>query len=262
MNKVKHLALQKPIIFSVALVFSSIGVLYLTTLASIESEFNQDLLRSTIKSLILLGLTYLIIRLKWLDHTFLSTPISAWQPKWWLASLPMALVATINLLSIEWPKLEYNSISFLGWIYSNLATSLFEEILLRGLCFFILFQAWKQHSNGLIKAALCQAAIFGGAHFVNILEMPTVAVIAQVIFATLIGIGFAGLVTFSRSIWPAIIIHFIINSAGSANSYFQPGFVQSELSVTSYAVMITVILVICALPGYFLLRSTQKRINA
>jgi len=259
MNRLQVLSKQKPLIFTLLLVVTCIGALYSSQLLNIENIFYQDIVSSLIKNVITFGLLIMIIKFNWLNRSLLMTPIKNWHSKWWLASLPILIVALLNIASIDFTLLSFDFVKATGWLYTNLSTGLFEEIMLRGICFAVLYAAWKERKNGLMLAAICQALIFGLAHYVNLTKTPFLEVSVQVTYATFIGIGFAGLVAYSRSLWPAIILHTIINACGSVSLYFLPGYVATEPSIETYAVILVVIALTCALPGYLLLKKASAQ---
>lgn len=258
MNHIKMFSKNNPVFFTLLLVTSSIALLYSTLLIDFKDEFNRDIFGSIVKNAITIVLLFMLLKFGWLKESRLTTPLKGWHKKWWLAALPMLLIAGLNLVSLDWALLEFSIVNFIGWSYTNISTGLFEEILLRGVCFIVLYSAWKNKENGLMRAALCQAIIFGLVHYVNLTKAPFMEVTVQVAYATLIGIGFAGLAIFTRSIWPAIAIHSIINACGSINNFFQPNFVVEEMSVANYIVVIIILGFLSALPGYILLKKSAS----
>jgi membrane protease YdiL (CAAX protease family) len=121
-----------------------------------------------------------------------------------------------------------------------------------------LLKAWGSTKKGVYKAALFQAVVFGFAHLVNLYDTPALDVIAQVIFATLIGIGFAGLVYLTRSLWPAILVHTAINSAGTVNQYLVPGISDFQSpGLSGYLVIIVIFFVLSVIPGLMYLRTSR-----
>ncbi len=261
MNQLKTLAQQKPLIFTLILVVTCIGTLYSSLLLTIENTFYQDIVSSLIKNVITIALLIMLINFKWLNRSLLMTPMKDWHSRWWLACLPMLVVALLNLGSVDFTLLSFNFIKTIGWFYTNLSTGFFEDLMLRGVCFAVLYSAWKERKNGLMLAAICQALVFGLAHYVNLTKAPFLEVSVQVTYATFIGLGFAGLVAYSRSLWPAIILHTIINACASMSLYFQADYVATAPSVANYVVIIVVIAVTCALPGYLLLKKAGPQLS-
>ena len=91
----------------------------------------------------------------------LTRPVREWPRGWPLAVIPMALIGLINLLSVDVQALSFDLPRAAGWLYNSMSTGLFEEILLRGFCFYYLYRAWQSRPNALIKAGIAQALIFG-----------------------------------------------------------------------------------------------------
>lgn len=266
MKKLKAYSTQQPLFFTILLILPMMAVMFGNLLLSEaifsgESEIYRDMVSSAIKNILTLFLLFMLVKFAWLKESLFATPYSSWNAKWWIGALPITLIAGLSLSQANWSLLEFNLSNFAGWIYLNISTALFEEILMRGICFYVLYSAWKNKKNGLMKAALCQAAIFGLMHYGNLTKEPFSIVSLQVVFATLVGIGFAGILVYSRSLWPPIIIHFIVNLSGSLSSYFQPNFIAPEMLIVNYVVVIVLFSLLCALPGYILLRKTAAKVE-
>lgn len=258
MNKLQILSTEKPLLFTIALVSICITILYSGLLLDIENIFYKDAASTLIKNIITCALLIMVVKMNWLKRSLLVTPIKSWHEKWWLAAIPMLIVAFLNLISIDFSLLSIDASKVLASLYFNFSTGVFEEVMLRGVCFAVLYSAWKDKPNALMLAAIAQALIFGLAHYVNLTKAPFLEVSVQVIYATLIGIGFAGLAAYSRSLWPPIILHTIINFCGTINLYFQPDFIATPASIANYIVLVVIITITCAVPGYILLRKTKS----
>lgn len=198
-----------------------------------------------------------LTKLNWAKEAGLSTPYSSWHAKWYFAIMPLMLIALLSSTSANWAEAQFSFPRVSAWMLSNFATGFFEEVLMRGLCFFILLKAWGTTQKGVYLAALLQAVIFGVAHLGNLYDTPTLDVIAQVIFATLIGLGFAGLVYLTKSLWPAIIVHTTINAAGTVNDYLVPGVNEFQSpGLNGYVVIIVIFFVLSTIPGVLYLRTS------
>ncbi len=250
--------LSYPLLTTLILTLLSIGVFALERLIPLETYLAREMLHSSVQLLLSLALFGLLYNAGWLKAAGFSLPFREWHPNWWRAAIPIAMIGLINLLSADWPLITFDGVRTAGWLFNNFTTGLFEELLLRGVCFYILYTAWKGRKNGLIKAAVAQALIFGIAHLVNLNQNPTVDVLAQVIYATLLGIGFAGIVAYSKSLWPVIGIHSVINAMGDLNRFFIDGYAANAGDAPNYVVAIAVIFLVATLPGLYLLRQAQR----
>ena len=173
----------------------------------------------------------------------------------------MALIGLINVLSVDLQSLTFDLPRTAGWLYSSISTGLFEEILLRGFCFYYLYRAWQAQPNALVKAGLAQALIFGLAHTYNIFQAPLGDVVPQVVYATLLGIGFAGIAAYTRSLWPVIGIHAFINAMGDLDVFFGVEAPAEAGSASGYLAAIAVIFVVSTIPGLAMLRRRQAQID-
>lgn len=196
-------------------------------------------------------LVFALIKLRWATDAGITR--RPWRPHWWLAMLPMLLLLPINLSSIDWSALVFTPSATIAWLGFNVSVGIFEEVLLRGFCFCLLYKAWQHRKNGLLEAAIAQAVIFGLLHLINLANNPALDTISQVIYATLLGVGFAGLAAYSRSIWPGVIVHSLINLAGSLND-LNPNAGENGGSLIGYLFAIIVISLVSTLPGLWQLR--------
>lgn len=259
MKNVKSFLLHHPIISTGLIIAASLliilGTPFLVSLEGLPKTF----LKAGLRLLIVGAMIVFLVRLDWFSQAGLTG--QAWRPRWWIATLPMLLIVTINLLGVDWSAVAFTPGATAGWLSYNISVGLFEEILLRGLCFCILLQAWKDRSNGILLAALVQAAIFGLLHLINLVHQPVLDTVAQTLYATLLGIGFAGLTIHCRSLWPAILVHTAINLAGSMNIDLVPGAVESGGSLSGYLVAMVVITLVSTLPGLWMLRREMKSVD-
>ena len=253
---------DRPLISSSLLVLLSVGMLFLVRYFGAYEEALFNWPRLLVQNGISLTLIALLIHYGWQRESGFTRPINRWGNRWYWATIPMLLIGFLNLTMVQWQSLEVSGIKVFAWLLANFSTGLFEESLLRGFCFYLLYRAWGNTRQGLYKAAFMQGLIFGLVHLVNLYQMPVLDVVAQVIYATLIGIGFAGLVFFTRSIWPAVIVHSFINSVGTINEFFNPEYVadaDSGPGLIGYLVLIVVIFVISTLPGCWFLKKAELR---
>lgn len=259
MQKLKSFIQENPAMSSLLIITFCVGVLMI--LKVINGD--QNLLFNWPRLIVLNGITlttvYFIFKFNWSKSSGLTLPPSQWRNKWFLATIPLLAPVFLNLTSIQWASLEFSSVRFTAWLIGNLSTGLFEEIVLRGFCFYVLYKAWGSSGKGLFLAAIFQAVIFGLAHLGNLYHTPAIDVYAQVIFATLIGFGFAGLVYLTKSLWPAIIVHTCINSVGTIHQYFIPEFAGNQSGgLASYIVVIVLFIVTTAIPGFLYLRKASN----
>lgn len=173
----------------------------------------------------------------------------------------MTAIAAMNLLFIEWHAHEYALTNALDWFFAAFATGVFEEGMMRAIIFMIMWKAWEKHQHGLLLAALVQATLFGLLHLLNIGTIPTGALIAQIGYAIFLGFGFAGITVLTKSIWPAVFVHMLINLLGSLNQFFISGYEELPEATLVYVLLCGAIFLLAALPGFWSLKQSTSSMN-
>lgn len=261
MDKLKQYFEQSPALSTALITSFCVGLLLLAKIFETDPAPLFNLPRLCLLGSINFFVIYFLKHAKWDVASGLTNRFSNWHSRWWLATAPLIIIAFLSLTSVNWHGLTLSYEAIFAWLLTNVATGLFEEVLMRGLCFYVLLKAWGKSKYGVYKAAFFQALIFGLAHLGNLYHMPTLDVIAQVTFATLIGIGFAGLVLLTKSLWPAIIVHTLINAAGTINTFFVLSDVEFQSpGIDVYLVIIALFFVFSTLPGLLYLKAATPRI--
>lgn len=93
------------------------------------------------------------------------------------------------------------------------STGLVEETMVRGMVLIAMLTAWGGTKGGQLRAILFSSTLFGLIHLVNLMVRPVGVVLAQALIVILPGIFYAALVLATRSLWPAIVIHWLGNAA-------------------------------------------------
>lgn len=251
MQKIKQQILTQPL--ASAILIAVIGVAASQFMPVLLNNLFPQVQVVTFKTLtrylIAAASMLLVYRLGWNYITTPNKQIASRDQYGWMLIIPMLCVGLINLANVKWGLLQPSSVDMFRWLATNLATGAFEETLMRGLIFISLYHAWGHTRSGLYKAALTQAVIFGSLHLLNFVHSAPIDVIAQVLYATMLGIGFAGLLLYSRSIISVITVHAFINATGSINSSFILDFTPTPNEPAVYLIAIPLIFVLATLPG-------------
>ncbi len=158
------------------------------------------------------------------------------------------IVFVLFNLPIDFSQLTFESNRFVKWLWSNSATAIYEELLLRGVCLALLIKGFSNFKHGIIVSIVLQAFIFGSIHMVNIAQHGVAFTLFQIIFATIVGCIFGALTVYYASLWPAVMIHFINNGLDSLNQYFggQNHHYSFEMTLLIFAVLV-LIAILCLL---------------
>jgi membrane protease YdiL (CAAX protease family) len=140
------------------------------------------------------------------------------------------------------------------------AAGVLEEVAFRGAVLGLLLRCWGRLSGGATRSALLTAALFGGSHIIRLAvgqPLPTVGLL--VLDAFLAGIFYAALVIRARSIWPAVLIHLVLNAYVGARAVSVPGF---EETLSAWGVILLFELPLVALGLYWLRKHDTRRPGA
>ena len=185
------------------------------------------------------------------------------QYRWAVMMLMGVAVPLFFLLNqVDVATLVFTPQRLFAWLLRNFSAGLWEELLFRGACFYLLYRAWGPSRGGLFRAATSQALLFSALHLVNVSENGVEAVLFQVPRAALAGIGFAGLLVCTRSIWPAVFLHAAINATGSMASFFAgPTYSFPDESGLPGVLKMAVMFLFIGLPGLWCLSRASIRIH-
>lgn len=127
------------------------------------------------------------------------------NPKEYLYFLPLALIASVNLWGGA--AIRNSAAEILFHIVMMLCVGFIEEMIFRGYLFRMM------EKDNLRLAMLVSAVTFGMGHIVNLLNgealIPT---LLQLCYATAIGWLFVVILCKSKSIWPCIVTHGVLNA--------------------------------------------------
>jgi len=131
--------------------------------------------------------------------------------KKYLYFIPLIMMISVNFWGGT--NIENTTIEIIYYIISMIGVGFLEEIIFRG----FLFKAMEKDS---VKAAVIVTSLtFGVGHIINLLNgadfIPT---LLQVIYATATGYLFVTILQKSKSLWPCIITHILVNSLSIFNN--------------------------------------------
>ena len=216
MNKFKDFALKRPFLFGLVLIFMYVIFVYLTYPINFlfpETETGQLFSNAAIKFTISLIFLALLWRFGWVQASGLTRFGNV--KDWLVVSIVLVYHLLVNLrfmtgnFAIVFPG---SPLAIANLVY-YFPASLMEEIMFRGLALLAMVFAWGHTRKGLVKAVLLSSLLFGLIHLFNIVELSIEVVFLEVLVAALLGFFWAAITLATRSLWLAIILHWLTNAA-------------------------------------------------
>lgn len=148
---------------------------------------------------------------------------------WLLAVAGMVAFAGANLFAFygrvasDLPSLVRRT-DFGSTVASALAVGLTEELLFRGAVLFVLTRSWGATARGILGSVALTAVLFAILHVTQALtgDVPLRAVLLLTLETFVISIWWGALVVLSRSIWPAVVAHGVVNAIVAAQGLLTP----------------------------------------
>lgn len=220
MKKLPSFAAHHPILFVlVALVaWLAVWIAFLVILSkALHVPFTEAAPMTLSRLLTVLCVVLLLGRLGWLKDAGVTRAGSAWI--WLIAVAGIAYIAPASLYSF-FGNAAFTTPSLLqqpgsaSILLSNLVIAINEEIFFRGLVLLVLLRAWGNKKAGPIWSVLVTSLIFAVPHLVQAFSgaLPYQALPFLLLQALVISFWWGALVVAGKSIWPAVLAHFIGNS--------------------------------------------------
>jgi membrane protease YdiL (CAAX protease family) len=154
-------------------------------------------------------------RLHWLKDAGI-TGMGSWRV-WILAVVGLLYFASAALFAF-YGKVAFDFSSLLhlpdarSAFIRQLIAVIYEEILFRGVVLFVLLNAWGKTKQGTIGSVVLTALLFALPHFVSIfMGVSRQATMYLILEGCIIAIWWGALVIWGGSIWPAVLLHFVVN---------------------------------------------------
>lgn len=230
MQPFKEFAVKRPFLFGLTgvVLYAVLGTLtypvhYLFADTPVGSIYGDGLAKFLIFGVLLL----LIWRLGWLEPSGLVRPVA--RQHWPLVFLLVTYAVLTRLFAFT------GDISFsvtntplaLANLLLALQTALVEETLFRGLVLVAMLSAWGDSQSGQWRAVLLSASFFSLVHLFNLMVRPWDVVLFQAVLLLLPGILYAALLLTTSSLWPAIVIHWLVNAAVNIKLIGELGYAET-----------------------------------
>jgi membrane protease YdiL (CAAX protease family) len=237
-------ASRHPLVFSILAVLVALVVIKLLDAGLADLELSALGIRLTIEAAFCGYVIFLLGSLWWWREAGFKQSVT-WRRL--LAYLPLLLVPVLVAASSGFQAAPANQV--IGFAILTLMVGFAEESLLRGVVLRALVP------GGVLRAVLLSSLFFGLGHLVNIWQGASpFTTIVQVLYSFFLGIGFAGARLYTGTIWPAIVVHALIDFVDIASRGFVLAPPQSL--TPGRAIVPIVITGLYALYGWWLLRRT------
>jgi membrane protease YdiL (CAAX protease family) len=259
MNKFKQLASNSPVTFGLVITLTFIVLIIISAVFANrwEAETQNWYIANTMGRLAATGiLVALVSGLGWLKTAGFTRP-----GRWFIWLLVPVLLgygvmassyALTGSVALNIPGSAV--ISAMGFFL--LSHALYEEVTFRGLVMPAFLNRWGGTASGRIKAVVVSSIFFAGMHLVNVLGgNPMPVVLLQATGGFFLGIFFGGLVVNGRSIYPAVLLHGLMNIAAQQSLLAN----SSAAADPSAWLLQTLLMIPLALTGIYLIRVVSQR---
>ncbi len=253
MKKFKNFALRRPFLFGLSfiVIYSILATLsYPVHFLFPDNEVGQVFGDAAAKILIFAVFSLLLWRFGWLKTSGL-TGKGSW--KIWLTTIValvylglVELYAFTGSLTLSFPDPPLA----LANLALDFGTGLVEETLYRAIVLMAMISAWGHTKNGIVKAVVLSSILFGMTHLLNLMIRPWQVVLFQALVVSLPGIFYGALVLSGKSLWPAILIHWLTNAVVNVQVIAIEGFQET----TSMWILFAIVLIPVMLYSAFLIK--------
>ena len=255
MKKFQEFAVRHPIVFGfiVILLFALLSTLVWPIMQIYPYPEGHEIGISLSKLVITACFMFLLWRFGWIKAAGFT---SLGRKQVWLLAIVMmlynaifAVYAFTGSFNLDLPSLDLT----LAVIFFTFTTSLLEETMYRGLVLTTLVKAWGSTRKGLFVAAIVSGLFWASLHLFNLGNNPFPVVALQVLGMAIPGFVYAAIVLSGRSIWPAIVFHWVINLAVSLQAIQNTGFEETQPTWLIFNLVVLPMVIV----GVYLLRKAS-----
>ena len=170
---------------------------------------------------------FLAWRLGWLQASGISRS-GSWQI-WLLALGGLVYLACASLYAF-YGRVAFDFSSLLrlpdarAAVTTRFIAGLSEEILFRGLVLYALIRVWGNTTQGIFGSVLLASALFALLHLTQVFTygVSLSSALLLVLQGFVISIWWGALVVMGGSIWPAVMLHFVVNTVVAVQGLTTP----------------------------------------
>jgi membrane protease YdiL (CAAX protease family) len=231
------MATSHPTLFALGLVVAWF-VLLMVLMGIASSALRRpygDATSSTIARLVVTACVLLLVwRLGWLEASGIARLGRWWA--WLLALGATIYMATASLYSFygrvafDWSPLRLPAARTM--LATQLAAGLAEEALFRGAVLYTLARAWGNTRPGMVGSVVLTALLFAVLHMMQVFThgVSRSAALLLTLQTSIVAIWWGALVLLGGSIWPAVMLHAVVNAVVAVQGLAAP-LVEPEIMV-------------------------------
>lgn len=230
MSKLKQFATMRPLPFALAVTFSFIVLLVVVIVAgrALAGEAGVEASGAVGRVLLTVLFILLLSRLGWVRQAGLAGLGDRFA--WLIVLAPLVYVIAVFpvlLTGTYAPRLDDPTLAVLV-AGNGFAAGVMEEVVFRGVILCGLLQAWGGERRGVAKSLLISALLFSAPHALNILAgHDALRVLAQLVWAVLLGGVFGALLLAGGSLWPIAALH------GAANAFIHVNRIGASVELSA-----------------------------
>jgi len=228
--KTANLARRRPIGFVFVLTavwFALLLVLMMLAATILQKPVGDAMTVSIGRLVVTAGVLFLAWRMDWLKASGISRP-GSWRV-WLLALGGLVYFAGASLYAF-YGRVAFDFSSLLRLpdartvITVHFIAGLSEEILFRGLALYALIRVWGNTTRGIFGSVLLASALFALVHITQVFTygLSLSSALLLILQALVIAFWWGTLVVTGGSIWPAVLLHFVVNAVVAVQSLATP----------------------------------------
>jgi membrane protease YdiL (CAAX protease family) len=220
MNILRSMATNQPVILvlSLTIAWFVLAMVFMGIASSALHKSYGDSATVTIGRLAITACTlWLVWRLGWLKASGIAR-LGNWQV--WLLALGGMIYFTCASLYAFYGKVVFDFSNLIRLpaarttVLTQFVAGLSEEILFRGLVLYALTRVWGNTRIGLIGSVLLTSLLFAVLHITQVFSngVSPASALLLTLETFIISIWWGALVILSGSIWPAVMLHVVVNA--------------------------------------------------
>lgn len=261
MKQLKEISVKHPLRFSIVFMAAALGLHGFLKYRFVQSREHFEIITYGIPDILTSGVSIILVIMvmfltgMYSQAGFILKGIGKGILFGWYSLVIGPMLLTAMFLSADKNILVFPGVPrIISFTVSMLTIGVFEEILFRGIVLNILISRWKNNKNGIMKAIILSAFLFGAAHLANLIMWPNLIITtaSQVVYAFLTGFYLACIYVRSRNIWSVILLHALTNWFSMFINIFDPARLLAEKTVSDIPVSLGLGLIGLSIPGLFI----------